>query len=77
MKHNQWTEENKTVQDLRVEIKSIKKTETEGHLDMQSLGTRAGTSETSITSKIQEMEQRISGTEHKIEEMATKVKKKS
>ena len=33
---------NKTVQDLKVEIEAIKKTETEGTLEMEKLGKRAG-----------------------------------
>jgi hypothetical protein len=34
---------NKTVQDLKVEIESINKTQTEKNLEMKSLGTQTGT----------------------------------
>jgi phage-related tail protein len=46
---------NKTVQDLKVEIKEIKKTQTEEILEMGKLGTI----DTSITNRIQEMEERL------------------
>jgi hypothetical protein len=35
MKTQQWKEINKTVQDLKAEIESIKKTQTEGDLEMK------------------------------------------
>jgi hypothetical protein len=38
-------EMNKTVQDLKVEIEAIKKTQTEEILEMENLGTRTGTTE--------------------------------
>ena len=54
---------NKTVPDLRVEIEAIKKTQTEGILEMENLGKWTGTTETSITKRKQEMEGRLSGVE--------------
>lgn len=45
----------KTVQDLRVEIKSIKEMQTEVKLEMKNLGTPTGTLEASLTNRLQEM----------------------
>lgn len=51
MKHKQWKEMNRTVQDVKLEIESIKKTETVGNLKIKKLGTQAGSSEASLTSQ--------------------------
>ena len=56
----QWKERNKTVQDLKVEIDSIKKTQIEGNLKMKNLGTQVENSEVSLPNRIQEMEERMS-----------------
>ena len=58
---------NKSAQDLKVEIEAIKKTQTEGILEMENLGKRIGTADLSIISRLQEMEERISGVEDTIE----------
>ena len=58
---------NKTVQDLKIEIEAIKKSQMEAILEMENLGKRTGTAEVSITNRIQEMEERISGIEDTIE----------
>ena len=55
----QVKEMNKTVQDLKMEIEAIKKTQTEEILEMENLGKRTGTTDASITNRIQEMEERI------------------
>ena len=57
----------KTVQDLKTEIEAIKKTQTKGILGMENLGKRTGTREASITNRIQEMEERVSGVEDTID----------
>ena len=44
---------NKTVQDLKMEIEAIKKTQIEGILEMKNLRKRIGTTESSITKQIQ------------------------
>ena len=49
-----------TVQDLKTKTEVINKTQTVGWLDMENLGKRTGTTETSITNRIQEIEERIS-----------------
>ena len=54
---------NKTIQDLKMEIEAIKKTQVEATLEMENLGKRTGTTDASITNRIQEMEERISGIE--------------
>ena len=57
---------NKTTQDLKMEIEAIKKTQVEATLEMENLGKRTGTTDASITNRIQEMEERISGVEDSI-----------
>ncbi|MBV2134526.1 hypothetical protein KRX52_17240 [Pseudomonas sp. MAP12] len=52
-----------TVQDLKTEIETIKKTQTEGMLEVEKLSKQSGTTDASITDRIQEMEDRISGVE--------------
>ena len=46
-------------------METIKKTQTKGMLEIEKLGKRSGTADTSITNRIQEMEERISGAEDK------------
>lgn len=67
-------ERNKTVKDLKLETESIKKTQTEGILETENFGIWTGTTETSFINRIQQMEERISGTEDTIEEMDSPVK---
>ena len=45
---------NKSVQELKIEIEAIKKTQAEGILEMENLGKRTGARETSTTNRIQE-----------------------
>lgn len=52
-----------------MEIEAIKKILTEGILEMETLGKWAGTTDASITNRIQEKEERISGIEDTIEEI--------
>lgn len=52
----QVKEMNKTIQDLELEIELIKKTRTEGMLEMENLGKRTGTTDAIITNRIQEIE---------------------
>ena len=58
-----------TVQDLKTEMESMKKSQAEGQLAMENLGKRRETSETSITNRIQEIEERISDSEDTIEKL--------
>jgi hypothetical protein len=50
---------NKTVQDLKMEIEAIKKTQTKGILKMVNLGKRTGTTDASITNRIQGIEGKL------------------
>ena len=54
----------KGVQDLKVEVETIKKTQMEANLEMENLGKRSGITDVSITNRIQEIEERISGAEN-------------
>jgi predicted nucleic acid-binding Zn-ribbon protein len=65
---------NKTIQDLKMEIETIKKSQRETTLELENLGKRSGVIDTSVTSRIQDVEERISGTEDNIENIDTTVK---
>lgn len=52
----------------------MKKIQTVGNLEVRSVGTQTGNSETSLTIKIQEMEKKISGIKDTIEEMNILIK---
>ena len=54
-------EMNKTIIDLRREVDTIKKTQRETTLEIETLGKKSGTIDMSISNRIQEMEERISG----------------
>jgi chromosome segregation ATPase len=70
----QVTELNKTIQDLKWEVETIKKTQNETMLEIETLGKKSGTIDASISNKIQEMEEKIWGTEDSIENMGTTIK---
>lgn len=59
---------NKTVQDTKRGMEAIKKTQTEAILEIENLRKTTGTTNISITNRIQEMEERVSGVEDMIEE---------
>ena len=67
---------NKTIQDLKREVDTIKKTQSEATLEIETLGKKSGTIDASISYRIQEMEERISGAEDSIENIGTTIKKK-
>jgi hypothetical protein len=52
-----------------VEIEAIKKTQTNGILEMENLGKRTGPTDANITNRIQKMKERISGIEDTREEI--------
>jgi hypothetical protein len=58
---------NKTIQYLKMEIGPIKKSQRETTLKIENLGKRSGVIDTSITSRIQEMEEIISDAEDTID----------
>jgi hypothetical protein len=66
-KTKQVMELNKTIQNLKMEVDTIKKTQNETTLYIQTLGKKSGTINASIRNRIKEMEERISGAEDSIE----------
>jgi chromosome segregation ATPase len=70
----QEKEMNKTIQDLKMEIETIKKLQRETTLELENLEKRSGVIDASITNRIQEIEERISGAEDTIENTDTTVK---
>jgi predicted nucleic acid-binding Zn-ribbon protein len=52
---------NKMIQDLKREVDTIKTPQNEAMLEIETLGKKSGTIDASISNKIQEMEERISG----------------
>jgi chromosome segregation ATPase len=70
----QVMELNKTIQDLKREVDTIKNTQSEATMEMETLGKKSGNIDASISNRIQEMEERISGTENSIENISTKIK---
>ena len=71
----QVMEMNKTILELKREVDTIKKTQSEATLEIENLGKKSGTIDASISNRIQEMEERISGAEDSIENIDTTVKK--
>jgi hypothetical protein len=70
----QGMELNKTIQDLKREIETIKKTQRETMLEIEILGKKSGNKDRTISNRIQEMEERISGAEDSIGNMNTTIK---
>jgi predicted nucleic acid-binding Zn-ribbon protein len=65
---------NKTIQDLKTEIETMKKSQREATLELENQGKKSGVIDASITNRIQEIEERISGAEDTIENIDTTVK---
>lgn len=65
---------NKMVQELKLEIETVKKTQREAILEMDNLGKISGATEASIINRIQELEERISVVENIIKNIDTSVK---
>jgi predicted nucleic acid-binding Zn-ribbon protein len=61
---------NKTIQALKMEVETIKKTQRETTLEIEILGKKSG----NISNRIQEIQERISGAEDSIENMGTTIK---
>ena len=64
---------NKTIQDLKIYRETIKKSQRETILELENLGKRSGVINASITNRIQEIQERISGAEDTIENIDTTV----
>ena len=65
---------NKTIQDLKVEVETIKKSQSETSLDIENLGKYSGVIDASINNRIQEIEERTSGAQDTIENIDSTVK---
>jgi methyl-accepting chemotaxis protein len=66
---------NKTIQDLKMEVETIKKSQRETTLESKrNVGKRSGTIDASTTNRIQQIVERISGAEDSIENIDTAVK---
>jgi chromosome segregation ATPase len=63
-----------TILDLKREVDTIKKTQSESTLEIEALGMKSGTIDASISNRIQEIEERISGAEDSIENLGTTIK---
>jgi predicted nucleic acid-binding Zn-ribbon protein len=50
---------NKTIQDLKIEVGAIKKSQRETTLEVEKLGKKSGAIDASITNRIQVIEERI------------------
>jgi cell division protein FtsL len=70
----QVMELNKTIQELKMEVETIKKTESETTLEIETLGKKSGIVDASISNRIQEMEERISGAEDSLGNIGTTIK---
>jgi hypothetical protein len=64
---------NKSIQYLKIEIETIKKTQRETTLEIETLGKKSGTIDASITNRIEEVEERISGAEYFIVNIDTTI----
>jgi hypothetical protein len=62
------------MQDLKMEPETIKKSQRKTTLEMENLGKRSGVIDASITNRIQEIEERLSGAEVNIENTDRTVK---
>jgi hypothetical protein len=65
---------NKTIQYLKLEVETIKKTQREATLEIEIIGKNSVTIDSSISNRIQEMEERISDAKDCKENMDTKIK---
>jgi hypothetical protein len=62
---------NKTTQDQKMGVETLKKTQRKSTLEIEIPKKKSGTIDASISNRIQEMEERISGAEDSIENMDT------
>ena len=65
---------NKTIQDLKMEKETIKKTQRETTLEIETLGKNSGTIDASISNRIQKMEESISDAEDSMEKIDRTIK---
>jgi hypothetical protein len=70
----QVIEMNNTILDLKREVDTIKKTQSEATLKIEPIGKKSGSIDSSNSNRIQDMEERISGAEESIENIGTTIK---
>ena len=70
----QVMEMNKTILDLKSEVDTIKKTQSKATLEIEYLGKKSGTIDASISTRIQDMEERMTDAEDSIENIGTTIK---
>jgi predicted RNase H-like nuclease (RuvC/YqgF family) len=73
-KTKQVIELNKTIQDLKMEVETIKKIQRETTLEIEILAKKSVTIDVSISNRVQEMGEIISGGEDSIKNMDTTIK---
>ena len=61
----------KAVQDLKIEVQTIMKTQIEATLEMKNLGKRSRITDVTINNRIQELQERNSDVKDTIEEIDT------
>jgi seryl-tRNA synthetase len=71
---NRQRKMNKTIQDLKLEVETIKKSQRETTIEVENLGEKSGAIDASITNRIQEIEERISGAEDTMKNIDTTIK---
>jgi predicted nucleic acid-binding Zn-ribbon protein len=71
---SQVKELNKTIQDLKIEVEAIKKSQRESTLEIENLGKKSGAIDASITNRIQKIDKKILGAEDTIENIDTTIK---
>jgi predicted nucleic acid-binding Zn-ribbon protein len=71
---NQVKELNKSIQDLKMEVETVKKSQRETTLKIENLQKKSGANDASITNRIQEIQERITGREDTIENIHTTIK---
>jgi chromosome segregation ATPase len=70
----QVMEMNNNILDVKREVDTIKKTQSEAMLEIETLGEKSRTIDASISNRIQEIEERISGAEDSIDNISTTIK---
>ena len=65
--------EKKTIQDLKMTLKTIKKSQRETTMNIENLGKKSAVLDPSINNRIQQIEERISGAKDTIESIETTV----
>ena len=66
-------EMNKTKLNLKREVDTTKKTQSEATMEIETLGKKSGTIDVSMSNRIQEIEERISGAKDSIENIGTTI----